>query len=70
MAGPEGAVCPRDAGTDRRRHVLFLTRKSLDLLTEPAPEVERRYRCLIDRYGEDRLVLLDRLLDRLIDLKP
>ncbi len=60
----------RKSPEDQRRILLSLTDKARDLFDKMSPDVDARYKAFIDKFGEEKLQELLKLLNELSELKP
>ena len=62
-----GLLARRPVASDMRRTVIVVTRGGLDLIAAHAPESEKIYRAIEERFGSERLRQLLELLGKLED---
>ncbi len=62
-----GLVARRPVASDMRRALVMVTRGGLDLIAAHAPESEKIYRAIEERFGSERLRQLLELLGKLED---
>ncbi|WP_299199655.1 homoprotocatechuate degradation operon regulator HpaR [uncultured Amphritea sp.] len=65
----QGYIKRKKSEEDQRRTLLSLTDKALDLFKRLSPDVESRYKAFAERYGEEKLEQLSKLLKELTELE-
>ncbi|WP_415900676.1 homoprotocatechuate degradation operon regulator HpaR [Neptuniibacter sp. QD48_11] len=66
----QGYIQRRKSEEDKRRILISLTGKSVDLLEHLTPAVEERYQAFSERYDQDKLKQLMTLLSEIEAIEP
>ncbi|BBB29899.1 homoprotocatechuate degradation operon regulator HpaR [Neptunomonas japonica] len=66
----QGFIERRKSAEDQRRTLIKLTEQALQLFEQISPEVDAHYQLFAERFGEDKLEQLSKLLQELASIKP
>lgn len=66
----QGYIERRKSAEDQRRTLIKLTEQALQLFEQISPEVDTHYQLFAERFGEDKLEQLSKLLQELASIKP
>ncbi|WP_415885162.1 homoprotocatechuate degradation operon regulator HpaR [Neptuniibacter sp. QD29_5] len=66
----QGYIQRRKSEEDKRRILISLTAKSVDLIEQLTPAIEERYQAFSDRYDQDKLKQLMTLLAEIEAIEP